>query len=252
MRVRRSCLVGALVLAAMVLAGCGASDYKLDVRFPADTALKAGATVYLDGAKVGTIRELHATEGREVVATVVVKDVARAGAEIRSGIQAVARRDGGIDLDTSEIEPNAAPLRSGSTIKGRSRPSSLVTSSPVTLIVIVGGVALVLLVVFARIFFKLSVALALLALSAAAATVVHPLVVPWVESAYAAVDSAAPADGEAQENAEATDQDPEETTVEHVSRPSPKLMAFLSTTLVTFVVIQLLVGLAFRVVARKK
>ena len=202
--------------------------------------------------------------------------VARGYAEqrIKLGITAVPRKDGGLDLDASRVAADAQPLPSGTTLEAKTKLQVTVQKykSTHTLVAIGAGiVGLLILFWILKMLSRLGVVVISLALSCGVAVIGYPLVVPWVERAYAYIDerqgdqgdkmtpaevketlkdAAKTATGGAEsgtpmERAKATGQKVEQV-VRNIPRPSPPVVAFFGTWLTGFVVIQLILSQVLR------
>ena len=272
---------GALLGAALfLLAGCG-RDYELKIRLPADSQVAPQGEVFLDGVRVGKVTEVERAGGK-LVASVVIEDRQLAEQKIKPGVLATARGDKGVDLDASRVDADAKSLPSGSTIEGHTKLEFLVKKYAVwqtVVAVAVGILAQVVMVWTLRSFFKLGVVVISLILSGALACLLYPFAVPAVERIYVEIEKAketrieregkgATTPAPEPEDKQPVGQAPQRETagqapasvtaqatpaaqtieevVKQVPRPSPQVVAFFGSWLILFLVVQIIMGRAFR------
>ena len=276
----------ALAATVLLLAGCG-RDYELKIRLPADSQVATRGDVFLDGVRVGTITKVERA-GENIIASIVIEDRRLAEQKIKPGVLATARKDMGIDLDTSRIDVEAQPLPSGTTIEGQTKLEFLVKKYATWQTVVSTAVAVLAQVVMVwtlRSFFKLGFVVISLIISAFLASLVYPLAVPAVERVYAETDKAKEtrtdeqghtrimplskptskrvvhgatrpgATGRARAGVAMQPGPSAQQVVEvvkHIPRPDPRVVAFLGSWLILFVVVQFIMGWALRGTATGK
>lgn len=257
-----------LFLLAASLSGCG-NDYELRVRLEESSEVAKHSAMYFEGMEIGKVQSMEIQDGRRT-AVAVIRDLRLARAAIRYGVRIIERPDGSLEVDASAVVRGSAPLPSGSILEAK-RQSLLerylrkYATWQTIAVVGVGTAALFVALIAFKLFFKVGVIAISLLLSGGFAWTASPYLTGPVErflylktQASQAPEAAAPDAVGTWEKVESDEAAPQSTApivhspsrVGLIALPDPKWLTFFLCWLAGFVVIQLLVGMAFRATRR--
>jgi len=245
----------------------GCKRYEIKVVFEDQKAINENATVRIDGVPAGFVRSVTRTENN-TTALLVLKNRKIVKQKIREGIRACVAKDGGIDLDASNVSYSSAILSSGALIEANCPEIPFLKAIKKykikqTAFAAILGFLLVLAAYFIfRLFFRTAFLTLCVVLAVGAALVFYPILQPWVEKFYEMypinkplheiqqptnIDTKTKSQIKSKTVRQSTGiMEKISKTIQIMPRPHPTVVSFAICWLISFILMATLLGFSFR------